>query len=121
MSEIVRKIVLFSHLLVNDHSINAAALPARRTPTAGPARQPSKPPRASDMTQTLPASVQRKVIRRIIPILMLMYTMAYLDRINIGTAALRMNAELGISQQVFGLAAGLFFIGYLAMEIPSNI
>ena len=59
------------------------------------------------MTQTLPASVQRKVIRRIIPILMLMYTMAYLDRINIGTAALRMNAELGISQQVFGLAAGL--------------
>jgi len=73
------------------------------------------------MTQTLPASVQRKVIRRIIPILMLMYTMAYLDRINIGTAALRMNAELGISQQVFGLAAGLFFIGYLAMEIPSNI
>lgn len=52
---------------------------------------------------------------------MLMYTMAYLDRINIGTAALRMNAELGISQQVFGLAAGLFFIGYLALEIPSNI
>jgi ACS family tartrate transporter-like MFS transporter len=73
------------------------------------------------MTQALPASVQRKVIWRIVPILMLMYTMAYLDRINIGTAALRMNADLGISQQVFGLAAGLFFIGYLAMEIPSNI
>lgn len=73
------------------------------------------------MTQTLPDCVRRKVIRRIIPILMLMYTMAYLDRINIGTAALRMNAELGISQQVFGLAAGLFFIGYLALEIPSNI
>lgn len=73
------------------------------------------------MTQTLSASVQRKVIQRIIPILMLMYTMAYLDRINIGTAALRMNADLGISQQVFGLAAGLFFVGYLAMEIPSNI
>jgi MFS transporter, ACS family, tartrate transporter len=76
---------------------------------------------ASDMTQVLPASVQRKVIRRIIPILMLMYTMAYLDRINIGTAALRMNAELGLTQQVFGLAAGLFFIGYLLMEIPSNM
>jgi len=76
---------------------------------------------AYEMTATLSASVQRKVIRRIVPILMLMYTMAYLDRINIGTAALRMNAELGISQQVFGLAAGLFFIGYLLLEIPSNI
>jgi ACS family tartrate transporter-like MFS transporter len=73
------------------------------------------------MTPTLSATVQRKVTRRIVPILMLMYTMAYLDRINIGTAALRMNADLGVTQQVFGLAAGLFFIGYLAMEIPSNI
>jgi len=73
------------------------------------------------MTPTLSATVQRKVIRRIVPILMLMYTMAYLDRINIGTAALRMNADLGISQQVFGLAAGLFFVGYLLMEIPSNL
>ena len=73
------------------------------------------------MIPTLSASVQRKVIRRIVPILMLMYTMAYLDRINIGTAALRMNADLGISQQVFGLAAGLFFVGYLLMEIPSNL
>lgn len=76
---------------------------------------------AFDMTPTLSAPVQRKVIRRIMPILMLMYTMAYLDRINIGTAALRMNADLGISQQVFGLAAGLFFIGYLLLEIPSNL
>ena len=73
------------------------------------------------MTSSLSAAVQRKVVRRIVPILMLMYTMAYLDRINIGTAALRMNADLGISQQVFGLAAGLFFIGYLAMEVPSNL
>lgn len=73
------------------------------------------------MTSSPLQTAQRKVIRRLIPILMLMYTMAYLDRINIGTAALRMNAELGITQQVFGLAAGLFFVGYLLMEIPSNI
>ena len=67
------------------------------------------------------ASAQRKIVARIVPILMLMYTMAYLDRINIGTAALKMNAEIGIDQRTFGLAAGLFFIGYLLLEIPSNI
>ncbi|MEB0141322.1 MFS transporter, partial [Undibacterium sp. CCC2.1] len=53
--------------------------------------------------------------------LTLMYTAAYLDRINIGTAALTMNKDLGISQAVFGLAASLFLLGYFFLEIPSNL
>jgi ACS family tartrate transporter-like MFS transporter len=113
----MRIFVLFNRLRLNDHSINWTERPVRRQSPLSPILDVQRP----DMTHTLSAPVQRKVIRRIVPILMLMYTMAYLDRINIGTAALRMNAELGITQQVFGLAAGLFFVGYLAMEIPSNI
>ncbi|MGZ9712868.1 MFS transporter [Glaciimonas sp. GNP009] len=63
----------------------------------------------------------RKVMWRVIPLLTLMYTAAYLDRINIGTAALTMNKDLGISQAVFGLAASLFLLGYFFLEIPSNL
>lgn len=106
---------------VSDHLISWTVNLVWPEPETAPLHPPFDLFRGLEMTVTLPASVQRKVIRRIVPILMLMYTMAYLDRINIGTAALRMNAELGITQQVFGLAAGLFFVGYLLMEIPSNV
>jgi ACS family tartrate transporter-like MFS transporter len=63
----------------------------------------------------------RKVTRRIIPFVFLLYIVNYIDRANIGYAALKMNAELGLSAQMFGLAAGLFFIGYFLFEVPSNI
>lgn len=69
----------------------------------------------------LEASTVRKVTWRIIPFVFLLYVVNYIDRANIGYAALRMNKELGLTGQAFGLAAGLFFIGYFLFEVPSNM
>lgn len=63
----------------------------------------------------------RAVRRRLVPFLFLLYIFAYLDRINIGFAALQMNAALGLSSAVYGLGAGIFFLSYTAFEIPSNL
>lgn len=65
--------------------------------------------------------VVKKVLFRIIPFIFILYIVAYLDRVNIGYAALDMNAELSIDSKMFGLATGIFFIGYFLFEIPSNI
>jgi ACS family tartrate transporter-like MFS transporter len=62
-----------------------------------------------------------KIRRRIIPLLFVLYLVAYLDRINIGFAALTMNAALAISSAQFGLLLGIFFWGYFIFEIPSNL
>jgi len=62
-----------------------------------------------------------KVRIRIIPWIFLLYIVAFLDRINIGFAALTMNKELAITGQQFGLLTGIFFIGYFLFEIPSNL
>ena len=59
-----------------------------------------------------------KVTRRIVPFLVVCYFVAYLDRVNVGFAALAMNHDLGLSQTAFGLGAGNFFIAYF--EVPSN-
>jgi len=61
-----------------------------------------------------------RVRRRLIPFLATMYFVAYLDRVNVGFAALQMNAALGLSSQVFGTGAGIFFLCYFLFEIPSN-
>jgi ACS family tartrate transporter-like MFS transporter len=63
----------------------------------------------------------RKITLRIIPFIFLLYIVNYIDRANIGYASLQMNKELGMTSQAFGLAAGLFFIGYFLFEVPSNI
>jgi MFS transporter, ACS family, tartrate transporter len=70
---------------------------------------------------TVEARTIRKVQMRIIPCIFLLYIVAFLDRINIGFAALTMNKELAISSQQFGLLTGIFFIGYFLFEIPSNL
>lgn len=62
-----------------------------------------------------------KVRRRLVPFLFLLYIVAYLDRINVGFAALQMNEALGFSAEVYGLGAGIFFLSYTLFEIPSNI
>lgn len=67
------------------------------------------------------ANVYRKIAFRIMPLLMACYVAAYLDRINIGFAKLHMLNDLGFSESVYGLGAGLFFIGYLIFEVPSNL
>jgi MFS transporter, ACS family, tartrate transporter len=69
----------------------------------------------------LEARTIRKLQIRLIPFLFLLYVVAYVDRINIGFASLTMNKELGITSQQYGLAAGIFFIGYFLFEVPSNL
>src|SRR5580658_508702 len=63
----------------------------------------------------------RKINRRIVPFLLLLYTIAFLDRANVGYASLGMTQELHFSNQVFGLGAGIFFLGYWLLEIPGAI
>lgn len=63
----------------------------------------------------------RKVSRRLLPFLVLLYVIAYLDRVNFGFAALEMNSALGLSSEAFGFLSGIFFIGYLLFELPSNL
>jgi ACS family tartrate transporter-like MFS transporter len=62
-----------------------------------------------------------KTARRILPILMVCYFAAFLDRVNIGFAALTMNRDLGFSASAFGFGAGIFFLGYVLCELPSNL
>ena len=63
----------------------------------------------------------RRISWRIVPFIMLLYFIAYIDRVNLGFAALTMKADLGLSASVFGFAAGIFFWGYFLFEVPSNI
>jgi ACS family tartrate transporter-like MFS transporter len=63
----------------------------------------------------------RKIAWRLIPFLMLLYFVAFLDRINVGFAALTMNKDLGLTSQVFGLGSGIFFLGYFLFEVPSTV
>ena len=63
----------------------------------------------------------RKVAWRLIPLLLICYIIAYLDRVNVGFAKLQMLEQLGFSETVYGLGAGIFFIGYFFFEVPSNI
>jgi hypothetical protein len=65
--------------------------------------------------------VFRKITLRLIPFLFLCYLAAYLDRVNVGFAKLQMQKELGFSETVYALGAGIFFLGYVLFEVPSNI
>jgi MFS transporter, ACS family, tartrate transporter len=78
------------------------------------------------MTDAEPATdlereTMRRVARRLIPLLMLGYFCAYLDRVNVGFAGLTMNQALGLSPAAFGFGAGFFFVGYFLFELPSNL
>ncbi|MBM3845788.1 MAG: MFS transporter [Verrucomicrobia bacterium] len=65
--------------------------------------------------------VRRKVAWRVLPLVFLLYIVAYLDRANVGFAKLRMASELKFSEEVFGFGIGIFFIGYLILEIPGAL
>ncbi|PAQ14945.1 MFS transporter [Bacillus sp. FJAT-42315] len=62
-----------------------------------------------------------KTMKRILPFILVLYVVAYLDRVNLGYAALEMNADLALSAEAFGLLSGIFFIGYFFFEVPSNM
>lgn len=64
--------------------------------------------------------VLRKVTWRLMPLLVGLYVMSFIDRVNIGVAALTMNADLGLTMTMYGFASGIFFVGYLLFQVPSN-
>ena len=69
----------------------------------------------------LETSTIRAISWRLIPFLALAYFLSYLDRVNLGFAALTMNKELNFSPTIFAWGAGIFFIGYFLFEVPSNL
>ena len=73
------------------------------------------------MASEIETRTLRKITLRIVPFIMLLYFVAFIDRVNIGFAALTMNKDLGFSPAVFGFGAGIFFWGYFLFEVPSNI
>ncbi|MBV8844515.1 MAG: MFS transporter, partial [Bryobacterales bacterium] len=64
---------------------------------------------------------RRRVDRRLMPFILLLYIVSYLDRFNVSLAGLQMSKELGFSDSVFGLGSGIFFIGYFLLEIPGGV
>jgi len=74
----------------------------------------------SASTDVVTATV-RKVTLRLIPFLFILYIIAWLDRVNVGFAALQMNSDLGFSSAAFGFGSGVFFVGYCLFEVPSNL
>ena len=73
------------------------------------------------MPDPIAESALRKVRWRLIPFLFLLYVIAYLDRVNVGFAAIDMNRDLGFSALVYGLGSGIFFFSYAVLEVPSNL
>src|SRR5262245_33146424 len=72
----------------------------------------------SSIESSVEARVSRKLAWRIIPFVMLLYFISFLDRVNVGFAAMTMNKAIGLSPTAFGLGGGLFFIGYFLFEVP---
>src|SRR3954454_14102125 len=77
-------------------------------------------PGAASDRGALDRAVHKNLIR-IVPLLAVAYFFNYIDRTNVGFAALTMNRDLGLSNAEFGAAAGMFFIGYCLLEVPSNL
>ena len=78
-------------------------------------------PNMAPAVEAIESETMRKVGRRLIPLLMICYFAAYLDRVNVGFAALTMNKALGLSAAIFGIGSGIFFLGYFLFEVPSNL
>src|SRR5689334_11038522 len=78
-------------------------------------------PGASEAEAVIAARARRRISRRLLPFLFVLYVIAYLDRVNVGYAALNMTRELNFSPAVFGFGAGIFFLGYFLLEIPGTL
>ena len=72
-------------------------------------------------TPAIGAATIAKVRRRLLPLMILCFFIAFLDRVNVGFAALQMNENLGFGARIYGFGAGIFFIGYFLFEVPSNL
>ena len=76
------------------------------------------------MTSDIPdvgVRARRRVAWHLLPFVFLLYVVAYIDRVNVSFAALRMNADLGFGDRVFGLGVGIFYVSYVLFEIPESI
>lgn len=73
------------------------------------------------MDDAIERTTMRRVAWRLVPFLCVLYTVAFIDRVNIGFAALTMSRDLGLTPTMFGFGAGLFFVAYLLFEVPSNL
>src|SRR5438105_8425910 len=73
------------------------------------------------MSAELETRALRKVTLRIVPFVMLLYFIAFIDRVNVGFAALTMNKDLGFSPTVYGFAASIFFVSYALFQIPATV
>ena len=82
---------------------------------------PSPDPAEAARLEAIGASAQRKASLRLLPVIGVGYGLAFMDRINISFASLQMNKDLHFSASVYGFGAGLFFIGYVLCEVPSNL
>src|SRR5437667_7216344 len=72
-------------------------------------------------TEMIEQRTMKKIRRRILPWVFLLYVIAFLDRANVAFAKLTMSGDLGFSEAVYGLGAGLFFLGYFVLEIPGAL
>lgn len=73
------------------------------------------------MTPDMETRVVTKLRRRILPFVMLLYFVSFLDRVNVGFAAFGMNKAIGLTPAMFGLGGGIFFVSYFLFEVPSNL
>ena len=80
-----------------------------------------EPPGCRVETHGLEQATRRRVAVRLLPFVFLMYIISYVDRVNVSFANLRMSADLGFSDRIFGLGAGIFFVGYVLFEIPGAV
>jgi MFS transporter, ACS family, tartrate transporter len=76
---------------------------------------------AMGQDKVLEATTMRRVSWRLMPFLVLAYLLCYIDRVNVGFASLQMNKAVGIDPKIYGLGAGIFFVGYFILEVPSNL
>src|SRR6478752_2542895 len=97
----------------------ASISPAPPSPITSPAKS-SRSAAASGSESALERETMRRVTLRLIPFVFVVYIFNFLDRANVGLAALQMNRDLGFSARAFGFGAGIFFVGYALFEIPSS-
>src|SRR5690242_11123066 len=103
-----------------------SSAPATRRDIVSDDTQVGHPERMSSAPATtdpddLQPRTMRKVAARLIPVLLVLYVIAYLDRVNVTFAQDKLESDLGFSGAVYGFGAGIFFIGYFFLEVPSNL
>src|SRR4051795_4606960 len=92
-----------------------------RTTCGHPTTMSSEPATTTAVESDLQPRTMRKVAARLIPVLLVLYVIAYLDRVNVTFAQDKLQEDLGFSSAVYGFGAGVFFIGYFFLEVPSNL